>query len=304
MNIQFQNPFSQKGNWYKGNLHAHTTMSDGKKSPGDIVAMYQDGGYDFLAVTDHNKRTVVDSHTGKMLLIPGEEIDISYNGCYHLVAVNTREALSLPPEARRNVHPKDIIAAVKAKGGDVILAHPYWSNETLEMTRLCEGVLGVEVYNHVCHVDAANGHSMAHWDDMLRIGMRMFGFASDDSHHYVVRDMHPLDTQGGWIMVKTEQCTADAIMAAIRAGNFYASSGPDFKSVVIDGTTVTVETSPVRSIAFRTPQWGGARFEGNDGKLITRAVFTVKSADLRCLRVECTDEQGRMAWVNPLWIVA
>lgn len=38
----------------RGNLHAHTTYSDGAAAPADLVAAYQALGYDFLAITDHD----------------------------------------------------------------------------------------------------------------------------------------------------------------------------------------------------------------------------------------------------------
>ena len=38
--------------WYKGNLHTHTTRSDGKLSPDDTKRFYRSQGYDFLALTD------------------------------------------------------------------------------------------------------------------------------------------------------------------------------------------------------------------------------------------------------------
>ena len=43
-----------KGNkWYKGNLHTHTTSSDGAVSPGEAIKLYNGLGYDFVALTDH-----------------------------------------------------------------------------------------------------------------------------------------------------------------------------------------------------------------------------------------------------------
>ena len=38
--------------WYKGNLHAHTTVSDGRMTPEECIALYQSKGYDFLALTE------------------------------------------------------------------------------------------------------------------------------------------------------------------------------------------------------------------------------------------------------------
>ena len=42
-------------NWYKGNLHMHTTCSDGRVSPEQAEDMYEQAGYDFIALTDHRK---------------------------------------------------------------------------------------------------------------------------------------------------------------------------------------------------------------------------------------------------------
>jgi predicted metal-dependent phosphoesterase TrpH len=38
----------------KGNLHAHTTFSDGALAPHRLVEEYERLGYDFLAITDHD----------------------------------------------------------------------------------------------------------------------------------------------------------------------------------------------------------------------------------------------------------
>ena len=46
--------------WYKGNIHTHTTESDGDEEPIKVTKWYQDHGYDFLVLTDHNHRTMLD----------------------------------------------------------------------------------------------------------------------------------------------------------------------------------------------------------------------------------------------------
>jgi hypothetical protein len=40
---------------YKANLHCHSVLSDGKKTPEELVAMYKEHGYDVLAITDHER---------------------------------------------------------------------------------------------------------------------------------------------------------------------------------------------------------------------------------------------------------
>src|SRR5207253_10362554 len=39
--------------WLRGNLHAHTTYSDGVKTPQELLVEYEVLGYDFLAITVH-----------------------------------------------------------------------------------------------------------------------------------------------------------------------------------------------------------------------------------------------------------
>ena len=48
--------FKNNGNWYKGNLHTHTTLSDGRATPEETFALYKAEGYSFMALTDHRKR--------------------------------------------------------------------------------------------------------------------------------------------------------------------------------------------------------------------------------------------------------
>jgi hypothetical protein len=38
----------------KGQLHAHSSLSDGSLSPQELVRVYEDLGFDFLAITDHD----------------------------------------------------------------------------------------------------------------------------------------------------------------------------------------------------------------------------------------------------------
>ena len=62
--------FDEKGKWYKGNLHTHTTASDGQYTPEETMNLYRRLGYDFLALTDHwilSKGGWYDN----MLLLPG-----------------------------------------------------------------------------------------------------------------------------------------------------------------------------------------------------------------------------------------
>ena len=77
----------EKKQWFKGNLHMHTTLSDGRVSPSEAIERYRKNGYDFIAITDHRCPGITvepgeDGYfgaetveAGNMLLLSGVEWD-------------------------------------------------------------------------------------------------------------------------------------------------------------------------------------------------------------------------------------
>ena len=67
--------------WYKGNIHTHTTESDGDEDPHKVASWYRRHGYDFLVLSDHNHLTLLEYGSGrrrfrKPLMVPGEEVSV------------------------------------------------------------------------------------------------------------------------------------------------------------------------------------------------------------------------------------
>ena len=65
--------FSEEGRWYRGDLHIHTTKSDGHDTPKEMKIRAEREGLDFYAVTDHNVWQKKWPLTSCMVL-PGIEI--------------------------------------------------------------------------------------------------------------------------------------------------------------------------------------------------------------------------------------
>ena len=42
-------------NWYRANMHCHTTCSDGSLTPEEVKEAYKNMGYSIVAYTDHSK---------------------------------------------------------------------------------------------------------------------------------------------------------------------------------------------------------------------------------------------------------
>jgi hypothetical protein len=97
-----------------------------------------------------------------------------------------------------------------------------------------------------------------------------------------------------------EECTPAAILAALRAGNFYASCGPSFEAIEVEGAQVRLRCSPVQVARLVGPRWRGERVGAFDGTLVTEASFTIPE-DWAYAYLEIEDEQGRRVWSNPLF---
>ena len=69
--------FPDGGVWLKGNIHSHSTVSDGMFSPRELAELYRDHGYAFLSMTDHN---VLVSHSE----LPEDQICLLYTSQFSI----------------------------------------------------------------------------------------------------------------------------------------------------------------------------------------------------------------------------
>ncbi len=282
---------------YKGNVHLHTTNSDGRLSPADAVAWYRQRGYHFVAITDHNRLTDVNGLSDDgFLAVAASELDVDQTALgqtYHFLALGLHSPVAY--EERRAVAAQSVVDELNRLGALVVLAHPYWSGLTATEMMPLQGINGVEVYNTSAERDLGKGLSASHWDDVLARGQRWWGLGVDDTHW--IDD----DAGEGWVVVEASSLTEANILASLREGRFYASTGPDIYSLVRDSGTLTVTCSPVKTINFvGKTQWGAQRRSAANG-LLTAATYQIRGCETY-IRVECVDEGGRTAWSNPVYL--
>jgi hypothetical protein len=143
----YANPFQTSGVWYKGNLHTHTTNSDGLLSPDVIARYYQESGYDFLSITDHSVLTeTCHLSSPDFLLLPGEEICAGISEARrltHIVGINIEDEVPVE-DFNRAENPQNIINLIKSLGGIAIIGHPYWSSLTINDLVSITGYAGIE----------------------------------------------------------------------------------------------------------------------------------------------------------------
>ena len=285
--------YDTSGQWFKGNTHLHSVASDGGKTFSELAELYAGGGYDFLFRTDHWVASNVqeDSASYPLLWLDGVELDgrDGTEAYFHVVC------LGLVKPVSRDQGFESALRSAREQGAITILAHPHWSGNSLDDVLRWE-FDGVEIYNHVCHWLNGKSDGRVHWDAALMRDSRTLGLAVDDAH---LKPEH-MGWNGGWIMVNSKACTQEAIVSAIRQGNFYSSRGPDFRSMTIENNQICVETSPVQFARLVGPGCQGRRVGAFNAGPIETFSFAVPD-DWAYAYLEIEDTMGRRAWTNALF---
>lgn len=320
--------FPERGNWYKGNLHCHSTNSDGALSPEEVAGLYREHGYQFLAISDHDVysdyREQLDSDN--FIILPAieasavlykDESKIERLRVHHIHGIlgteqmqkNAEQGLfshleSYPPRLFFGSWDGATVAQelqddLKRHGCITTYNHPVWSRVREDEFIDIQGCTALEIYNYGTVNESATGLDTLHWDVMLRKGKKILAFASDDNHNDGIVE----DSFGGYIVVKAEKLDQESIVQAIIDGNYYSSSGPEIYDWGIRDNTVYVTCSPVNRVDFIAGNYinaGGSVVSRTRDDCITEAEFPLRGNEAY-LRIECTDTYGRTAWSNPIF---
>jgi hypothetical protein len=289
---ELRTPYAEDGSWFRGNLHAHSTNSDGVRTPEHVIEDYAARGYDFLAVSDHDTFTDPSEYQSESTLTLVPAVEVSANGP-HTLHVGATEAVS-PQENRQAV-----LDAIHEDGGIAVPAHPNWQ-ETFahwphdELERV-EGYAGIEIYNGLIEHHPGEATATDRWDRLLSTGRRAWGFANDDSHR-------PWEVARGWNVVRASEPTLEAILNALVSGSFYASTGVTVRGIDVSGDRLAVETDDADRIRLVSDY--GVVQQTVAGPTATFRVpdHLVHRDEHSYVRVECLGRGGAMAWLQPMFL--
>lgn len=297
-------PFGRPGRFYRGNLHTHTTNSDGRLAGDEVIRAYAQNGYDFVAITDHftdhYRFPVTDTRvlrTPDFTTLIGAELHtpaLANGEPWHIVAVGL--PFDFAPTAAGETGPA-LAARAAAAGAFVGIAHPAWYGLSLDDARSIETAHAIEVYNETCAMLNDRGESWYVLDTLLAEGRRLTAFGTDDAHF---QDEKP-DAFGAWVWVRAEELEPEALLAALKAGHFYTSQGPRLHDIRIDEEGIEIQCSPAVGIYV-----GGARAASYraHGRGLTRCRFPLDQFRGSYCRVTVIDAAGKRAWSNPIWLDA
>lgn len=303
-NLMRNLPFDKPGRFYRGNLHAHSTNSDGTLPPEDLASLYKESGYDFLAITDHFRERygfpVTDTRPyrrdgfttllGAELHAPATALGVDW----HILAVGLPPGF--PPRGPSESGP-NLARRAKEAEAFVGIAHPAWYGLIAQDAESLNGASdAVEVYNHSALEDNDRSDGWYLADALLAEGHRVNAYAADDAH---LREGAP-DAFGGWVEVRSEALEPEAILTALKAGHYYSSQGPEIHAVEVGARSVVVRCSPARGVFVGGRGYARARALGEG---ITECELPLDLfVDSAHLRVTVVDAGGRRAWTNPVWL--
>jgi hypothetical protein len=276
-----------------------------------VARWYKEHGYAFLVLSDHNVLTDTDplGHLvdSTFLLIPGEELTSSFreipvhvNGLNLAALGSPRVDSTLVGTIQANVD------AVREVEGIPHINHPNyrWAMGAAELARVRSYRL-LEIFNGhpSVHNRGGGGHPGMEevWDMVLTSGSRVYGIAVDDAHHFQGEFSKDRINPGrGWVTVRAGALEAGAIMEALEAGQFYASTGVELEDVVVTENRMEIQISPRGDFQYTTTFIGaGARILKTTGE--NPAVFDLTTPEVY-VRARVEDSGGSLAWVQPIFV--
>ena len=330
------NPFGGKGSWFKGNLHCHSTHTDGTYSPAELKEIYKRNGYHFIAFTDHDVYLRQDQlNEPDFLAFPGTEIksfpEYPNPGCgdyraYHLLCLHAPDAVRAqckgelisggerfqPVRATPDVFYEEsnaLVARIQDRGCLVGMSHPVWSRLMPEDILGLRGCWGIEIYNGQNAVDGEDSGEVAlYWDALLRRGVRIWGYAADDNHNKDYKccpNWNKIDESDlrwpsckGWVMVWADELSINGIAHALYHGHFYSSTGPNIHRYELLDGKIFVECDKVARIDFVSYERRSYSLTARDG--VTGGAHSL-TGDEKYVRVQITAFDGTKAWTNPIF---
>jgi hypothetical protein len=185
----FSDIASERPDWYKGDFHAHTCLSDGKESVESVIEKAKRMNLDFYTATDHN--TV---HTAwpcaPPLLLPGIEIT-SKRGHFNIIGLRELPVDFFEPENMDEgfVKPERIeaiLAESKRNGAVNSLNHPFLCEWKWDMPDISPTLFhAMEIICDPTYPFSreANERALELWTRLWNRGNRIYGLGGSDSHN-------------------------------------------------------------------------------------------------------------------------
>ncbi len=303
----------ETGNLYKANLHAHSTESDGNFTPEKLKEIYLAQGYHAVAFTDHRKCMPQTHLTDEnFVALTGTELDFSFcdesgyvRKMVHINAIaknpdTTFEKPSMPLDYDLI---NEVVQDLKSRDCIVTVNHPVFSDMSTEDLLRIKGMDGVEVYNSIGTMFNNYSDDSAFYEYFLRTGGKAAPMAGDDCHIRFEDGSPFVEYFQGFTVIKAPKLSYDTLTKGIMDGALFASTGPMFQNLWLEGDMLHVQCSPVCGVFVHGKYLSYKAAEVERTDCLTDVTLDISG--LRAISpyiwVQLRDAQGRKAWAMPYW---
>ncbi len=300
----------ENGNLYKANLHCHSTISDGKFKPEELKKMYMEKGYHAIAYTDHQVCVPHPELTDEnFVALTGLEIAFGIRKATSVhvcgIARNPMAELEILNEPMDDMEKINAgIARLNESNYITTLNHPRWSGMSASDIAAIGNVANMEVLNGYELIQDGYGDSSACYEFELRRGRKVRPLATDDSHTMSLPGAPGYEYFQGFTVLKAPELSYQALINALDAGAFFASTGPMFKNLWLDNGVLHVECSPVCGVYVHGQLYShrATVLEGSDCIEVVDIPVGDVFANSDYLFVQIVDTKGKRAWSSPCWL--
>lgn len=304
--IEIENPYECTDcNQYLGQLHSHyiPDIAGINSSPFEVEKKYRDAGYDFIALTEHNKLEP-DPGVDGILHIQNSEENTQGRGGNHLLGIGINNSIDI------NLSDQDRVNGYFIQNGFIIASHPNLRRYKWTVDKLLrlENYNSVEIFNTGVNVAGRyldglpmmenwnmydKAFSTDKWDELLSRGKKVWGTANDD-----YTPGNP-GFNGGAVMVLSSSNTQENIMDALKNGHFYTLQGSEAPKIQIN-----VENN---SVHLTSDQQGEIKFIGQDGEVLRKDRYSSDSTyqivgNEKYIRAEVMGSSGKKSWTEPIFV--
>ncbi len=325
---------SESGTDYRANLHCHTKLSDGEMTPIEVKEFYKKEGYSIVAYTDHdvfiphpelcdseflalngfeaefhdwNETTRNRRRTTHINMIALDK-NIENQPCFcrdgyiYFTPQSSKDMVKFDetkPDFIRKYLPENVnlyMKKCKEEGFFVTYNHPTWSRESLNEYGKYEEMNALEIMNGGTLESGYFEYNAHAFDDLLRQGKKICCVAGDDNHS-------DFDAFWAWTVIRADALTYKDVANSLKTGNFYATNGPEFKSLYVEDGKMFAETEgEVKDIIFSTGVRHVKHFYDKKTGAVTKGEFEFNCKEDEYVRVTLIGKDGTFAFSNPYFI--
>lgn len=247
----------------RGDFHSHTYRSDGKRDPAALAGYFRENGYDFFALTDHNRfypggeiDEVYEGVDTGFFRVPGEEVHTP-GSIVHIIHVGGKTSVAniyiherdryerelvecmarVPesvPEKYRDKYARAMWAteSIHNAGGLAIFAHPYWKPRDMRYN-ICDELASIFLKSGMFdgyeliggQKQTGNNRSVMLWAECRTEGLRIPVVGSSDVHGLKKADSFP----HYFTVCFARDKSAESVIDAVRNGMSVAVSARGYE---------------------------------------------------------------------------